>query len=98
MFSFLYVIYADTTNPVIRNCPTNQTIDTDPNAATGSTSWTPPTVDSTPTDPVTLVPSHQPGAALPVGLNPITYRATDASGNQAVCMFWINVRGEPSIM
>ncbi|XP_038055943.1 mucin-17-like [Patiria miniata] len=86
------VVVTDTTAPVLRDCPSNQSITTDANSNTGSASWTPPTVDSTPTDPVNLVPSHQPGAAFPVGTNPVTYTATDASGNQVVCKFWIIVR------
>ncbi|XP_022109740.1 uncharacterized protein LOC110989561 isoform X3 [Acanthaster planci] len=86
------VVVTDNTPPVIRNCPSNNTILTDSNSNTGSASWTPPTVDSTPTDPVTLMPSHEPGASFPIGTHSVTYTARDANGNEATCIFWITVR------
>jgi hypothetical protein len=83
----------DVTKPVFAGCPANQTLTTGSNCVFAS--WTAPTAtDNCSTPTVTFASSpvgYTNGACYPVGVTTITYTATDAKGNTAVCSFTITV-------
>jgi len=87
------VIVKDTVPPVIKHCPADISVATA--AASGNTAieWTPPAA----TDKCTLTSfqsTHQPGDIFPIGTTPVTYTATDKSGNVTTCIFTVTVEKE----
>ena len=70
----------DTEAPVFANCPSN--INT---CGASVATWTAPT--ATDNCSVTVTSSHTSGDVFPIGVTTVTYTATDASGNTAVCSF-----------
>ena len=79
----------DVVPPVFVNCPTN--ISQTTTGTTALVTWTPPTAtDNCPTTP-TIVSSHNPNSAFPIGLTTVTYTATDAKNNVATCTFTVTV-------
>ena len=89
---------ADTTAPVIANCPADITM---PVASAGDTAvvvtWTPPTA----TDNVTPASqlnapfvTHSPGDMFLIATTTVTYIFIDAAGNQAPCSFNVIVTCE----
>ena len=89
----LIVVMADTIPPVIMNCPTDITQNTQPGQGTIAVTWTPPTATDniTPTNQITTVATHSPGQQFPVGTTPVRYMMRDAAGNEATCSFNVNV-------
>ncbi len=80
----------DVENPVINNCPTNISVNNDPDSCNAVVNWTAPTAnDNCPG--VTLTSTHNSGDTFPVGTTTVTYTATDASGNSVTCSFDITV-------
>jgi hypothetical protein len=80
----------DVVAPTILGCPMPIVAST--NANTATVNWQAPTaLDSC--GAVTIVGSHIPGTDFPIGLQVITYTATDASGNTATCQFNVLVQG-----
>ncbi|HYF68906.1 MAG TPA: HYR domain-containing protein [Ohtaekwangia sp.] len=79
------VVVTDNTKPIISGCPAN--IITTTNATCQAVvNWAEPTAtDNCAT--VTLTRSHAPGAVFNKGTTPVTYTATDASGNVSTCTF-----------
>lgn len=79
------VVVTDNTKPVIAGCPGN--ITTTANASCQAiVNWTEPTATDNCTT-VTLTRSHAPGSVFNKGTTPVTYTATDASGNISTCTF-----------
>ena len=84
----------DATAPTFTNCPTNINLTTTGTCANAS--WTAPTATDncgTPSVSVTSapIPGLGIGSCFPVGTTTITYRATDAKGNAATCVFTVTV-------
>ncbi len=84
----------DTTVPVFVNCPLSQILDTKETCAVAS--WVAPNATdncSTPTIVLTSVPTAnlKSGDCFPVGTTTLTYTATDAKNNSAVCSFTVTV-------
>jgi HYR domain/Secretion system C-terminal sorting domain len=86
----------DAIKPVITGCPANQTLTAATGATCANASWTAPNA----TDNCTLASftfATSPTAGLtnggcyPIGTTTVTYTATDAKGNTAVCSFTITV-------
>ena len=76
------------------NCPADQIISTLPGASTATASWTIPATDSDCPTGSTLLSQTAglaPGDDFPVGVNTITYEATDDCGNIETCSFTITV-------
>jgi peptidoglycan/xylan/chitin deacetylase (PgdA/CDA1 family) len=75
----------DTVKPVFNNCPANITLTT--TGTTAVATWNLPIV----TDNCTLTPSvtgtHLRGSAFPLGETIVSYTATDAKNNVAICSF-----------
>ena len=86
------VTVQDTIRPTITSCPTNMSVPTTIGSCTGLVSWTPPAVTDNCVG-ATIMQTTGPvnGTALTPGSYSVTYTATDASGNQGVCAFSINV-------
>ncbi len=85
------VTVTDAEAPVITGCPADITVANDPGLCTAAVSWTAPAAsDNCPG--VTLAGDHAPGEDFPVGVTTVTYSASDASGNTAVCGFTVTVQ------
>jgi hypothetical protein len=80
----------DIQNPVINNCPSNITVANTPSLCSAVVFWTAPTAsDNCPG--VVLTATQTPGSVFPLGTTPVTYTATDASGNAVFCNFTVTV-------
>ena len=87
----------DVTPPVFSGCPANISVTTSfavDNCAVAT--WTAPTATDncgTPTVTLTTAPTAGlgRGACFPIGVTTVTYKATDAKGNMAICTFTITV-------
>lgn len=95
------VVPADTINgivqiidnipPVIFNCPTDITVDTDPNGCTGVATWTDPmALDDCDTD-VLVVCDFTSGSSFPGGETLVTCVAYDDAGLTDSCSFTVTV-------
>ncbi len=78
----------DVTKPIFTLCPTNINVTT--SNTTAIATWTLPTATDNCGVP-TLISTHNSGASFPLGNTTVTYTATDAKGNTAVCSFVVNV-------
>ncbi len=79
------VIVTDSTNPAITGCPSNITVSANASCKANVT-WTAPTA----TDNCSIASfssSHTSGFLFSVGTTPVTYTATDGSGNTSTCSF-----------
>lgn len=81
------VVVNDVTKPVLASCPANIVVTT--TTCDKVVTWTPPTV--TDNCSATLASNYAPGATFTVGVTPVTYTATDPSGNVQTCTFSITV-------
>jgi hypothetical protein len=80
----------DTQPPVFSSCPSNQSILTGGTSATAT--WVAPVATDACGPGVNVVGSQVSGAAFAVGATTVTYTATDAALNSAICSFIINVQ------
>jgi len=77
--------------PLIENTPQNAVLSTEPGTCQVVHEWIPPTVtDNCPG--VIVTSSHQSGDSFPLGLNIVTYQATDAYGQSREAMFTVVVQ------
>jgi hypothetical protein len=84
------VTIVDNQNPVINNCPGNIVMPTAPGLCGNFVNWVAPTaVDNCPG--VVLASTHVPGQFFNKGNTLVSYTATDASGNIALCIFTVTV-------
>lgn len=81
----------DNTAPIITNCPTDTTIYVAAPLCVAAANYTMPTVSDACDPNPSLSCSPSPGLFLPLGVNPVTCTATDASGNTSNCMFNVTV-------
>ncbi len=84
------VLVQDNTNPVIAGCPSNITVNASASCQ-AVVSWTAPTASDNCTV-VTLTTTKNPGTLFNLGTTPVTYTATDASGNTSTCSFNVIVQ------
>lgn len=89
------VTVSDTEAPVFSDCPTNQilTIGLYTSACNGvATNWSiPQATDNCSAVTITQIAGPSSTSTLTVGLQEITYKAEDVSGNFSTCTFYINV-------
>jgi SdrD B-like domain/HYR domain/PA14 domain/Secretion system C-terminal sorting domain len=83
----------DNIAPEFAGCPGNQFIQTVDTFTTAT--WIPPTVTDVCTVTPTLTVDKLPGSIFKIGINSVTYLATDASGNSNACQFKITVQQVP---
>ncbi len=88
---------ANDTIPPSVNCPPSQTL-TFQSGQCGSTAfWTTPQATDN-CSSVTLTSSHNSGDFFGPGTTVVTYTATDSSGNNSSCIFFITVNGFPLVL
>jgi len=80
----------DTEDPVILDCPEDQTVDTDTSECFAIVEWGIPEADDN-CPGVVLTSTHEPGDSFEVGTTTVTYTATDTSGNSVECSFEVTV-------
>ncbi len=87
------VTVADTTKPVLTNCPTLPILVVlSVDSCTITLNWTPPTVaDNCGAGGITLTSNLNPGI-FPTGDTTVVYTATDASDNVSTCAFNVSVK------
>jgi gliding motility-associated-like protein len=78
------VTITDGSEPVFTSCPSTVSVSADANCE-GKATWSIPTFTDCST--VTMTSTHSSGAQFLIGTTPVTYTATDASGNVATCNF-----------
>ena len=83
---------SDIENPVIHNCPSDQTGDTDDGSPTGTVTWTPPTTTDN-SGIVHLASSHLPGDSFGIGSTAVIYTSADSSLNTVICTFTVDITG-----
>jgi hypothetical protein len=83
------VTVMDTISPTFASCPSDASVAANTAGCTATYTWTPP-VESDNCS-VSVVSSHNPGDTFAQGTTTVTYTATDASGNTAVCSFDVTV-------
>ncbi|MCK4342298.1 MAG: HYR domain-containing protein [Phycisphaerae bacterium] len=82
----------DTEAPVISGCPSDITVNNDPNLCSAVVTWTPPTAWDNCDGALTPTGTHNPGDVFPVGVTTVTYTVSDAAGNPAIpCVFTVTV-------
>ena len=79
----------DAIPPVFANCPANQSVTTTNNACKTVT-WTAPTATDNFSTPL-VASTQNSGFCFPVGTTTVSYTATDAKGNKAMCSFTVTV-------
>lgn len=85
------VTVVDNLAPVLQSCPANITVNTEPQKCSAVVRFNLPTAtDNCPGD-VRVTSSVQSGATFQKGTTPVTVTATDAAGNQTICMFNVTV-------
>ncbi len=84
------VTVADTSKPLINNCPANISLNTDAGNCTAIATWTAPTASDN-CSVLSFTSSHTSGATFPVGTTTVTYTATDVYGNSESCSFNVTV-------
>ncbi len=86
------LMVADTTKPVLVNCPPDLTFVSPDANCNALATWTPPTVtDFCDSYPIIPQPNIPPGTVLPTGITNIVYSATDSTGNVMTCSFNVTV-------
>lgn len=90
-FCSFNVTVNDVQNPTITGCPSNITIT---GTCNNTANWNPPTASDN-CSGVSLTSTHVSGSIFPIGTTTVTYTATDASGNTAVCYFNVTVIAPP---
>jgi gliding motility-associated-like protein len=85
------VTVVDATRPVFSNCPANISVPTNPATCTATATWTPPTANDNCGGSLIVTRTASPGATFGLGINTVTYEATDAAGNKETCSFTVTV-------
>ncbi len=83
------ISFIDNLNPVITNCPQNQTLSSiDGNCVEAN--WNLPQASDN-CDLASFTATHNAGECLPLGITEVSYLATDGCGNTSSCSFTIEV-------
>ncbi|XP_038069618.1 uncharacterized protein LOC119738747 isoform X6 [Patiria miniata] len=83
----------DMTAPTVSGCPSGVSVTAPSGATTATASWTEPTATDDSGAVPTRTSSHSPGQSFPIGQTMVEYTFRDPSGNQAMCVFVVNVQG-----
>ena len=82
---------------MLEDCPANQTLSTNTSESTVTAEWRKPTATDNSGVIPTVTCDHDVGSQFNIGRNFVQCTAYDASGNQAVCQFIIDVIGKLQI-
>ncbi|MEO1260123.1 MAG: HYR domain-containing protein [Bacteroidota bacterium] len=86
------VMVRDTQPPLISPCPADIIVNNDLGICGAVVTWTPPTATDN-CGVLFIEPTpYEPGDTIPVGVEFITYTASDAAGNVTECIFSVTVR------
>lgn len=86
------ITVTDGQNPVIVGLPSNMTVTTSASTCSATANWTAPTaIDNCPGVTIVQTAGLPSGSTFPVGVNTITYQATDVNGNIATGSFNVTV-------
>jgi gliding motility-associated-like protein len=86
------VMVADTTHPVLHNCPPNLTFTSPDSDCNAVGSWNTPSVtDHCDQYAIAALPSIASGSTFPTGFTTVMYSATDSTGNKTTCSFVVTV-------
>ena len=89
-----WLLFSDAGTPEWNECPVNQTLSVTTTESKVTAEWIKPTA----TDNSGMIPTvtcdHDVGSQFNIGRNVVQCTAYDASGNQAVCRFTIDVIGK----
>eukprot|EP00057_Strongylocentrotus_purpuratus_P028659 XP_011683133.1 PREDICTED: uncharacterized protein LOC578978 isoform X8 [Strongylocentrotus purpuratus] len=92
----LFASNSDLTPPVISGCPSDITAFVTPGVASTAVSWTAPTaVDAVST--VSFTTTNAPGSQFNLGSTQVMYTFTDVAGNDAFCIFNVNVASDNTL-
>ncbi|MCC5945177.1 MAG: BspA family leucine-rich repeat surface protein, partial [Bernardetiaceae bacterium] len=80
----------DATPPLIEDCPTDITQETDLGTCNAIITWTAPTASDNCTL-ASFTSTHAPGDVFAIGTTIVTYTAEDAAGNTATCNFEVTI-------
>lgn len=86
-----FEVTVDDIDPVTMSCPGPILIFADPNNCGTTVTWDIPVI----TDNCgieTFIPTHNPGDFFDQGITTVTYAAVDSAGNQAFCVFQVEIR------
>jgi gliding motility-associated-like protein len=90
--SVVNVFVKDINPPTLGACPKDITANAEPGKSGATITWIPPTAKAFCNGTINLVPTpQQPNTFFKIGDTPITYTATDNSGNTATCTFNVKV-------
>ena len=90
------VTVRDNIAPTLSACPANVVVTAAANDCTPVVTWMAPVgADNC---SFTLTSTAASGSRFPVGTTPVTYTATDASGNKATCSFMVTVKASPVVV
>ena len=81
-------------DPVIHSCPANQTINTIQSLSTATVVWADPEATDNSGITPTVTCSLKSGSDFQIGQTEVVCTARDPSGNQATCIFIIEVIGK----
>ncbi|XP_072051832.1 uncharacterized protein [Amphiura filiformis] len=87
----------DTSIPVVTNCPQPDTVTVPFGTTSQVVTWQEPTVVDDSGLPPTITQSHRSGESFPVGATTVMYTFADQAGNEAMCVFTVNVVEEDTI-
>ena len=87
-------LVSDNEDPVISNCPANQTKDTIPSLSTAVAVWADPQANDNSGITPTVTCSIDSESKFQIGQTEVECKARDPSGNQATCTFIIEVIGK----
>lgn len=97
-----FVVTVQDTEPPVISCPSDLVFPTAPGVSTRAVSWTAPRNNFEVTDNqgvLTILPDIAPGSTFALGINTVTYEATDLDGNTATCTFTVTILDqEPPVL
>ena len=92
--NYHFCVLPDVEAPVIVNgCPADQQLFSGPLESPVNVSWGDPVITDNSGEEVTLTSDPAKGSMLEVGSHTVGVKATDASGNNASCVFFVSVQG-----
>ena len=75
------------------DCPTNQTVNTEPSQAYATVVWTDPQVTDNSGQIPTITCDAKSGSQFRIGETEVIYQAVDPAGNLATCTFTVKIEG-----
>jgi gliding motility-associated-like protein len=84
------VVVSNPTDPKIEGEPATVTVNAEKKSDSTTVTWDEPAA-TVQCGEVTVEKSHEPGSKFPIGITPVTYTFTDATGKSSICEFDVQV-------